>query len=245
MVAVVHGVPETAAVWRPLAEALGRPDAVTLSPPGFGAPAAFAATAAAYAGWLAGELAALGEPVDLVGHDWGTGHALRLACARPDRIRSWCIDVAGVFAPEYSWHASAKLWQTAGAGEAAVATMATMSRPMVAARCESLGVTADFARAAAEATDAETGRCILALYRSAGPPARPWADLDLGAARARPGLGIIPGEDPVAGGRALARGTAGRTDAQVSLPVGPGHWGMLQDAARAAQTLAAFWAAIG
>ena len=34
----VHGVPETAAIWDPLLAGLGRDDAITLSPPGFGAP---------------------------------------------------------------------------------------------------------------------------------------------------------------------------------------------------------------
>ena len=34
----VHGNPETAAVWGPLLDELGRSDVVLLSPPGFGAP---------------------------------------------------------------------------------------------------------------------------------------------------------------------------------------------------------------
>src|SRR4051812_918382 len=37
-VILVHGVPETDAVWRPLRDALGRDDVMSLSPPGFGAP---------------------------------------------------------------------------------------------------------------------------------------------------------------------------------------------------------------
>jgi pimeloyl-ACP methyl ester carboxylesterase len=37
-VVLVHGNPETAAVWEPLRAALGRDDVVCLSPPGFGAP---------------------------------------------------------------------------------------------------------------------------------------------------------------------------------------------------------------
>ena len=37
-VVLVHGVPETAAVWQPVRDALGGNDVVALSPPGFGAP---------------------------------------------------------------------------------------------------------------------------------------------------------------------------------------------------------------
>ena len=37
-VVLVHGNPETEAVWGPLVDALGRQDVVRLSPPGFGAP---------------------------------------------------------------------------------------------------------------------------------------------------------------------------------------------------------------
>ena len=37
-VVLVHGNPETDAIWGPLVDALGRDDVVRLSPPGFGAP---------------------------------------------------------------------------------------------------------------------------------------------------------------------------------------------------------------
>ncbi len=47
----VHGNPETAAIWGPLLAELQHPDTVTLSPPGFGAPApdSFGATAQRFA----------------------------------------------------------------------------------------------------------------------------------------------------------------------------------------------------
>ena len=46
-VVLVHGNPETAAIWQPLIEVLGVADVETLSPPGFGAPVpdGFGATA--------------------------------------------------------------------------------------------------------------------------------------------------------------------------------------------------------
>ncbi|SFF49810.1 hypothetical protein SAMN04488582_1021088 [Mycobacterium sp. 455mf] len=57
-VVLVHGNPETDAIWGPLVEALGRDDVVRLSPPGFGAPLpdGFSATFLAYRDWLEAEL---------------------------------------------------------------------------------------------------------------------------------------------------------------------------------------------
>ena len=76
----VHGVPETPAVWRGLLAALDRPDAVPLSLPGFdrARPDGFGATMDEYAAWLVAQLEDLGEPVDLVGHDWGGGFVVRV-----------------------------------------------------------------------------------------------------------------------------------------------------------------------
>src|SRR3954451_11630654 len=122
---LVHGNPETAAIWDPLRAELGRDDVVALSPPGFGAPVPdrFGATSDDYLAWLVDELAGLTAPVDLIGHDWGGGHVQRLAPTRPDLIRSWCTDIAGCCDPDYVWHDMAQVWQTPGAGEDAVAGM--------------------------------------------------------------------------------------------------------------------------
>jgi pimeloyl-ACP methyl ester carboxylesterase len=115
----VHGNPETARIWAPLVDALSSDGVMTLSPPGFGAavPEGFGATSDEYLAWLGSELEVLDGPVDLVGHDWGGGHVVRLACDRPDLLRSWCTDIAGCFAPDYVWHDLAQVWQTPEAGE--------------------------------------------------------------------------------------------------------------------------------
>jgi pimeloyl-ACP methyl ester carboxylesterase len=115
-VVLVHGNPETDAVWGPLVAELGRTDVVRLSPPGWGAPVpdGWGATIEEYRGWLVGELEAIGEPVDLVGHDWGGGHVANVATTRPDLLRTWCSDVLGVFEPDYVWHDIAQVWQTPG-----------------------------------------------------------------------------------------------------------------------------------
>src|SRR3982751_3550426 len=95
---------------------------VPLSPPGWGAPVppGWGATVEEYRRWLVGELEAIGEPVDLVGHDWGGGHA---ATTRPDLLRSWVSDLLGCFDPEYVWHPLAQGWQAAGKGEEMVVAM--------------------------------------------------------------------------------------------------------------------------
>src|SRR5215470_9972599 len=114
-----YGVPETPAVWHGLLAALDRPDTVALSLPGFDSarPAGFGATMEEYAGWLVGQLERLGDPVDLVGHDWGGGFVVRVVSTRPELVRSWVTDAAGIGDVEFEWHDFAKIWQTPQAGE--------------------------------------------------------------------------------------------------------------------------------
>ena len=101
---LVHGNPESAAIWGPLIGELDRADAVVLSPPGFGVPAprGFDSSTTTYRDWLASQLELFRAPVDLVGHDWGGIHVAALAMSRPDLIRSWASDALGVFAPDYA-----------------------------------------------------------------------------------------------------------------------------------------------
>jgi pimeloyl-ACP methyl ester carboxylesterase len=243
----VHGNPETAVIWGPLLAALGRPDVVTLSPPGFGAPAAddFGATSDDYVAWLVRELESLGEPVDAVGHDWGGGHVLRVACERPDLMRTWCTDIAGCFAPDYVWHDFAQAWQTPAVGEQAIAAALALAPTARAAQYEQLGVPKDAARAMAEGYDESMGRCILRLYRSAAQPAMARWGERLPAAAARPGLVLIPTGDPYTGGEARARASAARAGAEVEVLDTLSHWWMLQDPARGADALRRFWAGVG
>lgn len=97
---LVHGVPETAAVWTPLVARLadlGETDVRTLPPPGFGVgvPDGFSATMLGYRDWLVAELEGIGHPIDLVGRDWGGGHVLNVAMTRPDLLRTWTASHRG------------------------------------------------------------------------------------------------------------------------------------------------------
>ena len=82
---LVHGNPEIAAIWDP------RSLPWTATRSGSRRPASarrcrrVRADAEAYRDWLIGELEAIGEPVDLVGHDWGGAHVVR---RRHDAARS-------------------------------------------------------------------------------------------------------------------------------------------------------------
>ncbi|MEY2465285.1 MAG: hypothetical protein QOH64_3423, partial [Acidimicrobiaceae bacterium] len=119
---LVHGVPETAEIWETLVSHLADGDVVTLSLPGFGCPRpdGFGATKEEYVEWLVGELEAMqgSGPIDLVGHDWGGGLVLRLVSTRPELVRSWVTDAAGLGDIDFEWHDFAKIWQTPVEGEA-------------------------------------------------------------------------------------------------------------------------------
>jgi pimeloyl-ACP methyl ester carboxylesterase len=71
---LVAGHPETAAVWQPLASRLSEPT-TRWSLPGYGTPLpdGMLPTKEGYRDWLIDAVAAVGEPVHLVGHGLGRG----------------------------------------------------------------------------------------------------------------------------------------------------------------------------
>ena len=238
-IVLVHGNPETPAVWAPLVEAWGRDDVVCPSLPGFGCdrPAGFGATKEEYLAWLIAEVEALGEPVHLVGHDWGGGLVGRLAMVRPDLLASWASDALGLFHPRYVWHDAAQVWQTPKEGEALVDAMLDIPLDDRAAGFAALGIPAVAARVLAEAADARMGECILALYRSAIQPAMAQWGEDAAAAAARPGLFLHATEDPYVGKGRGVLDVAATMGAEVAELAGRGHWWMLEDPVAGAAVL--------
>jgi pimeloyl-ACP methyl ester carboxylesterase len=249
-VVLVHGNPETAAIWAPLTAALaarGRADVVALSPPGFGAgvPDGFDPTMDNYADWLVGELQALratGTEIDLVGHDWGAGHVYGALVRRPDLVRTWAADCAGLLHREYVWHDAAQAWQTPETGEQFIAMWIGMSHDDRRAGFSDLGLPADLADELAGALDEEMGRCILRLYRTGTQPAvgelgDRLADLDL-----PPGLVINAELDPYVP-TDLGGEIAARLGAAVLPLDGRGHWWMVADVGPVADALVNFWSA--
>jgi pimeloyl-ACP methyl ester carboxylesterase len=246
-IVLVHGNPETDAIWGPLVDALGREDVVRLSPPGFGAPLpdVFPATYLAYRDWLENELAGFDEPVDVVGHDWGGGHVINVLMHRPELVRSWVSDAVGLFDPEYVWHDLARVWQTAGEGEQLVNTMLGGTVQDRAEQMAALGIPMDIATSIAAAQGPEMGRAILSLYRSARQPAMAEAGRALENAAARPGLSLLATEDPYIGSDELRRRAADRAGALTEVLDELGHWWMVQDPGRGAAALNRFWEALG
>jgi len=242
----VHGVPVTAAVWTPLLDELSKvnhDDVVRLSPPGFGAvlPANFGATIDDYRNWLVDELSQFDAPVDLVGHDWGGGHVLAVAMARPDLLRSWVSDTIGGFEPDFIWHPLAQIWQTPGDGERSIEATFAGDADQRAARMVEWGIPEPTAGEVALGQGAEMGNAILALYRSAVQPTLSERGRNLPAAAARPGLVPIPTRDFLVGSVASRHRAAERAGARAVELDGLGHWWMLQDPARAAHMLSEFW----
>jgi pimeloyl-ACP methyl ester carboxylesterase len=244
-VVFVHGVPETSALWNGVRAHLDG-DALAVGLPGFGTPrpAGFGATKDEYAQWLAGELRRLGGPVDLVGHDWGAGFVVRVATAYDVPLRSWVVDVGGVFHPDYVWHDIAQKWQTPGAGEEWTAASVAAGPEARAGSLQAGGVPTADARMLADAFDATMGGCILDLYRSALPnPHADWGR-ELGRPVAAPGLVLQPGADPF-DDPARSGEVAAMLGAGVHRLDGLGHWWMLQDPAAAVGALRSFWGSVG
>jgi len=243
-IVLVHGNPETEAIWDDLVPHLHNDDVVRLSPPGFGSaiPSGFDCSIDSYRDWLAGELEKLAQPIDLVGHDWGGGHVMRIAMDCPGLIRSWTTDVLGVLDGDYVWHDLAQAGQTAEIGEQAVAQMVSMPAEARAKRYESLGMTSAIAQKVAAGADSDLGTAILALYRSAAQPVLRDLGAGLPRATAKPGLAIIATEDPYVGGETLARRSAERASAKVAVLQGAGHWWMCQQPKQGADAINAFLA---
>ena len=242
----VHGNPETPAVWRLLVaelDALGVDDVVTLPIPGFGAPLdGFDPTAENYVTWLHEQVTSLDGPVDLVGHDWGTGHVLGLVAAHPEAVRSWAADILGLVHPDYVWHDAAQSWRTPGDGEAAMEVMTSLPTPDLTAIYEGLGLPNEIAADLAAGMNEDMASAILRLYRSAGE-----AELEaLGRSMigtSVPGLAINATGDPYVNAGLTASMASQIGVGQLVLD-GAGHWWMTSAHAKAAAGLAEFWSSL-
>jgi pimeloyl-ACP methyl ester carboxylesterase len=243
----VHGVPETRVVWDAVREDLEQ-DSVALSLPGFDAPrpAGFGATKDDYANWLATELGRFDGPIDLVGHDFGGLLCLRLVTGLGTPVRSWAVDLANTFHPGYVWHRTARIWQTPGAGEEALARVCADGPDGLrrgAARLEQLGVPAATAREMSAAHDRTMSECILCLYRSAQPNVRADWRIEKPTGTIPPGLVLYVAADPF-GDEPMSDEVGSELGAAKARLDDLGHCWMLEDPVRVGNILERFWASL-
>jgi pimeloyl-ACP methyl ester carboxylesterase len=223
-------------LWDGVRTHLSRTDILTPTLPGFGVPvpAGFGATKEEYVDWLVGEIEAAGEPVDLVGHDWGSILVQRVVSIRPDLIRTWAAG-SGTVDRDYVWHEMAQMWQTPDVGEQVMAAM--VGDAIVDALAPEVG--REHATAMAANADDTMKDCILRLYRSAAAGFGEWHDaVD---AIDRPGLVIWGADDPYVTeefGERLAQ----RTGATLLMFPDSGHWWPVRKPAEVAAALEQLWA---
>jgi len=209
---------------------------VTPTLPGFGTalPTGFGATCDEYVEWLVADIARLGEPVDLVGHDWGSILVLRIALVRPDLVRTLAAG-SGPLDLEYQWHETAVLWQTPEIGEQLMTIFG--GEPAIAALVAG-GLSQEYATEAVARIDDRMRSTILKLYRSAVDVNPRWAP-DLDAVRC-PALVVWPVDDPFVERRFGAR-LAARLDGDL-LEVDGGHWWPTAQPEKVTAALEKLWA---
>ena len=239
-VVLVHGVPDTAAVWEQLIAALDRDDVVTLGLPGFATPTPtnWDATKESYAVWLETELIAIGEPVDLVGHDWGAILVQRVASIRPDLVRTLACG-SGPLDDAYEWHAMAQLWQTPAVGEQIMEGTLALPIDDLTTGLAAGGAPPPLAALQAAAFDETMATCILALYRSAVTVGAEWQP-SVAAMAHRPAIVFHGADDPYVGSDVAAR-IAQRLDAEFVVFPECQHWWPWERAVETAAALTQLW----
>jgi len=234
----VHGVPETHHLWDGIRSHLSRKDVIAPDMPGFDCdtPEGFTCTKEEYLAWLIGEVEKVGEPVDIVGHDWGALLVGRLATVRSDLVRTWAIGGAAID-EEYVWHPMAQSWQTPGLGEQ---VMQGFTADAMAAALAAEGVPDQAAKDVASRVDDRMKACILPLYRSAVTYMKEWGpDVDK---IKKPGMLIWGEKDPYMQVE-FARKMAARTGAELVLLPGS-HWWPVQFPQESAAALERLWGSV-
>ncbi|MFF1819621.1 alpha/beta fold hydrolase [Kribbella sp. NPDC058245] len=233
---LIHGVPDTHRLWDGVRGHLSRHDVQAWDLPGFGSPRAegFGSTKEEYVDWLIQRLESIGEPVDLVGHDWGCILTARVASLRPDLVKTWAGG-NGPINSAYHWHALAEIWQDPDKG---AQFMADSTPASLADLVASFDIPAELASQTAAHVDDLMKDSILKLYRSAVTVGTEW---EPGLANVQaPSLVFWGALDPacqIEFGHRL--GESLRAVKVVELDCN--HWTVLQKPAQIASLLEAHW----
>jgi pimeloyl-ACP methyl ester carboxylesterase len=242
----VHGFPETSIIWDSLRKELDR-DSLALVLPGFATPRppAFTATKDAYAEWLADGLRGVDAPIDLVGHDVGALLSLRVATGFEVPLRSFVVDVAPIFHPEFTWPERVQRLQTPGVGEDLLKCTrdADPEDPdSTVARLVGAGVPVGEAQVIAAAHDETMSRSMLDFYRSAVPNvAFDWWK-DVNGPTLSKGLVLLLPDPPEEEEMSLE--IAGRVGAETTRLDGLEHCWMAQAPERVGIVLQRFWSSL-
>jgi pimeloyl-ACP methyl ester carboxylesterase len=234
---LIHGIPDTHRVWDGVRRHLSRRDVEAWDLPGFGAtpPPGFDSTKEAYVDWLIDRLEQVGEPVDLVGHDWGCIFTARIASLRPDLVRTWAGG-NGPISAQYVWHPLARIWQDPVEGDRFMDEL----EPKSFAKDLAAGfdLPAELAEDMVSRVDGPMKDSILRLYRSALTMGAEWEPAL--ANMTAPALVFWGALDPACQiefgeklGRAIRASRVLRLDCN--------HWTVLQKPAEVAAALEAHW----
>jgi pimeloyl-ACP methyl ester carboxylesterase len=214
----LHGVPNTANMWRPFLERTG---GIAPDLPGFGRSskrADFDHSIAGYDRFIEQFTAAIGlERLSLIVHDWGVV-GLAFAQRFPHRIERLVLFTCVPLLSGYRWHRIARAWRTPVLGELFMGFSSKWATRRFLPEALVEDVWHHF--------DQGTQRAILRLYRSAPPHVLTAAGQRLGDLRC-PALILWPTNDPyipVEFGRAYADALGGETELEL---VEAGHWSWL------------------
>ncbi|WP_406485865.1 alpha/beta fold hydrolase [Streptomyces phaeochromogenes] len=236
---LIHGVPDTHHVWDGVRQHLTRTDVEAWDLPGFGAarPNGFGSSKEEYVDWLIRRLERVGEPVDLVGHDWGCILTLRVAYLRPDLVRTW----AGGNGPVnsgYVWHPLAKIWQDQVEGNRFMREL--RAEPFAEDLAAGFDVPIGPAKDMASRVDEPMKDSILKLYRSAVTMGAEW----------EPGLSAVSAPCLVFWGALdpacqieFGRKLGASLHASEVVEMDCNHWPPLQRPAEVAEILEGHWSA--
>lgn len=203
-------------------------------------PDGFSSTLAEYRAWLVDAVAAIGTPVDIVGHDSGST-TIAAVMQRPDLFRSCVSDSAGVFEPDYTWHDLARAWQTPIVGEDTIAQWTAGDLEERLAFARSLGASGAVAAALARGLTPDLDRAVLGFYRSAAQPAMANLGRDLTGAARVPGMIVIADDDHFVGTTTMRERAARRAGAVTAHITNAGHRWMLDQPKATASALEQFW----
>jgi pimeloyl-ACP methyl ester carboxylesterase len=243
-VLLLHGNPDSSAMWDSVAEALAT-DFHCFAPdlPGFGSseiPSDYNRSLDGMANFLEAFRAAAGIwiPLDLVAHDFGGPFALAWAVRNPAAVRR-IVAINTIFFSDYRWHFWASIWRTPILGEL---SMALMSRVVFARELKrGFGQSPDrkHIEQSWALVSSRMKKEVLQLYRATNPSSfTGWEEKLLALTAEKPTMVIWGDRDPYIPSRYAERFGAAKV---VHMPA-VGHWPPIEAPGETAQLITRFLA---